>query len=217
MACGVAVALMLQVACLLTPAYSLGIVWLGNLLSAVTATLLTAFAVYRVRSGFLRVLGESTTDALTGLGNRRSLERFLDAAITKTESSAFIFSLVILDLDGFKKLNDTCGHLAGDRALCVLADVLRNRVRKTDFAARIGGDEFAVVLMHTHERDGEVFCAHLLSTLAPVMEKHGLYLTASIGCKTFKEPPSSVIEALKLADHAMYAAKHSGKHCVVHH
>ena len=93
-----------------------------------------------------RVRHEADTDALTGLANRRALERTLEAALGRAGSRGRSVGVVMLDLDGFKAINDTHGHAAGDRALREVAARLRRCVRERDLVARLGGDEFVVVL-----------------------------------------------------------------------
>lgn len=201
----------LQISILMQSHPPLDYAYIGNLITLVASSGIAVSGARAARERFIKVVDESSTDALTGLGNRRALERFMKDMLHKNQDAKPVFSVVLLDLDGFKTLNDTKGHAAGDQALTLLAKALKSRVRKTDFAARVGGDEFVVVLMHTPERDGRQFCGQLVETLTPLMEESGLKVTASIGCKTFHTKPASTEQALHLADMAMYQAKSEGK------
>ncbi len=154
-------------------------------------------------------------DPLTGLYNRRHFNNILEYEIGRSERHKHEFSLLMLDLDDFKDINDTYGHPTGDEALCGVAEVLRGHIRKGDLAARIGGDEFAVVLMETG-REGATKVAHMMGAtlrervfLAP--DDKNFHLTVSIGISTYPVDASNETDLLAGADVAMYRAKETGK------
>ncbi len=159
-------------------------------------------------------------DPLTSLANRALFQSRLDHALTQAQRSGADTSLLFLDLDGFKNVNDSLGHDAGDAVLGYLARFLQEAVRPGDTLARLGGDEFAILLEATSPSSAREF-ADLVLTKArtsfalPVVGDRDveIEMTASIGVAT-ASPTTNAVELLRNADMAMYAAKHSGKNCV---
>ena len=142
----------------------------------------------------LRVASEE--DPLTGLFNRRSFERDLNAQIARSHRYPEPFAVLILDLNHFKQINDTYGHRAGDDALKHVATVLTQRLRQTDVIARIGGDEFAVLLPHVNQSETEAMVDELRSTIleSPIELETGdtVNLSVSIGAaRSIKTPPAT--------------------------
>jgi diguanylate cyclase (GGDEF)-like protein len=154
-------------------------------------------------------------DPLTGIYNRRQFNNMLEYEIGRSERHHHEFSLLQLDLDDFKDINDTYGHQTGDDALCGVAEVLREHIRKGDLAARIGGDEFAVILMETG-REGATTVANLLGrslrerVFTAPDGKH-FHLTVSIGIATYPIDAQNEADLQVGADAAMYRAKDIGK------
>ncbi len=159
------------------------------------------------RVNHLEALRQATHDALTELHNRRGFETITDLEIARQKRYGGVFSLVAIDLDGFKELNDSRGHRVGDMALGLIADVLRNHTRMSDSIARIGGDEFAILMPNTKNADCSIVCKQLSVKITRLMKDAGLATSASIGCVTFEYPPESTSDALNRADLAMYAVK----------
>jgi diguanylate cyclase (GGDEF)-like protein len=157
----------------------------------------------------------SVTDDLTGLYNSRYLNLVLRRESKRASRSGRPLSLLFIDLDGFKQVNDTHGHLAGSKALVEAAVIIRGSARETDVAARFGGDEFSVILPDTG-RDGAVSVAERIRdriNACVFLASDGLsiHLTASIGVATLPDVAASAEELLRAADVAMYRVKDAGK------
>ena len=157
---------------------------------------------------------EAFTDHLTGLANRRRFERQLEREVSRTLRYSRPFCLLILDIDNFKEVNDTYGHDAGDEAIRRLALTLQAGTRGIDLAARIGGEEFAVILPET-ELEGGVDVAERLrvavrETEIPTVGR----ITASFGVAEFPLCAATGRELVTLADGALYEAKRGGRNRV---
>jgi diguanylate cyclase (GGDEF)-like protein len=168
----------------------------------------------KLRKTHLKLVDISNKDCLTGLLSRRKFYEILEQEITRQRRYGGVLSLVILDLDKFKHLNDTRGHPIGDEALLVLSDVLRASIRQTDTIARLGGDEFALLLLHTNTVDCGVFCHNISKKIKHKMAVSGFNITASMGYASFNAPPESAVAAIAKVDALMYAAKNRGQGCV---
>lgn len=168
----------------------------------------------RAREREARHLAEM--DPLTELGNRRGFEVHLQQAITRVERTGQAASLMYIDLDRFKPVNDTFGHLAGDAVLWAVASVLRHGVRDSDVVARLGGDEFAVILSGCSPRRAARIGGELLHTLANLSipwDQHQLRIGASIGIAPLAAG-MSVDQAVAAADAQCYRAKAMGRNNV---
>ena len=156
----------------------------------------------------------ATTDYLTGLANRRVFFQRLEAEISRVQRSLNPASLLMLDLDHFKDINDRFGHAAGDIALKTFSDIIRQRLRATDVAARVGGEEFALLLPGADAEAAHQF-AETLRNVIELTELHmgdalSIQLTVSIGIAEIT-PQSSAEEVMSRADQALYLAKNSGR------
>jgi diguanylate cyclase (GGDEF)-like protein/PAS domain S-box-containing protein len=147
-------------------------------------------------------------DDLTGLINRRRFQEELERHLTEGRRYGLTGALLVLDLDGFKEVNDTYGHSAGDQVLCAVADALRSRLRESDIVARLGGDEFAVLLPRETAPEAELVCRSLEQAIpAEVHTPGGGSIEVSIGFAPFVQGVESVDDVLSSADASMYAAK----------
>lgn len=157
----------------------------------------------------------SNHDQLTGLPNRAYFDMRLSSAVDAGQS----FSLMYLDLDGFKAVNDRCGHSVGDKLLIAVGAALRDSVRVDDVVARLGGDEFAVLLEGAPRHVAGLLAVRILDTVGKsfvpqTADGEELTFGASIGVALFPEDGADLTSVLDSADTAMYAAKAAGKGCV---
>jgi diguanylate cyclase (GGDEF)-like protein/PAS domain S-box-containing protein len=153
-------------------------------------------------------------DALTGLANRRLFQEHLTLALALAQRRDRLVAVLFLDLDHFKLVNDSLGHSVGDELLREIARRLRSSVREGDTVARVGGDEFTIVLQELSSRaDAAVVAQKVLGTVAEPVEVggHRLYVTTSIGVTLFPDDGDDAEALLKNADTAMYRAKAEGR------
>ncbi len=163
----------------------------------------------------LRML--AITDELSGLFNHRFFYQCLEKEVERARRYKLSLALVIMDLDDFKKYNDSWGHPQGDRALSTAASIVKDAVRGTDIVARYGGEEFAIILPQTMLKDAKQICERIRESLAqtPVPAVSGVTepLTASFGV-VVREPSMTASELVAEADKILYYAKKCGKNLV---
>lgn len=193
----------------------------GDLARAVR-TFADALGVQRRREQELRA--QVGTDALTGVANRRAFLERADDEISRALRYGHPLSLLMIDIDHFKKVNDTHGHAAGDSALVRMVEACKPSLREHDLLARLGGEEFVVLLPHTDAGRALLVAERLREAVekAPVLTPAGLFhITISLGSATLDTRPSSDAPAdslsslLERADKALYGAKHGGRNRVV--
>jgi len=151
------------------------------------------------------------TDHLTGLANRRRFERQLEREVARTERYNRHFCLLLVDIDNFKDVNDTYGHEAGDEALRRVANVIQSGTRGIDTGARIGGDEFAVILPETSLERGLEVAERLRASIAALDAEPAAGVTASLGVAEFPSCARTGDELRAAADAALYEAKRAGR------
>jgi diguanylate cyclase (GGDEF)-like protein/PAS domain S-box-containing protein len=151
---------------------------------------------------------QALSDSLTGLGNHRQLFEVLQAEICRTKRTEREFSLLLLDLDGLKAINDRFGHPAGNRALCRLARILTDCCRSIDTAVRQGGDEFALVLPETGSAAATLVARRICELLAKDTEEPAL--SVSVGVASYPKDAENVGTLLYAADRFLYAMKYQG-------
>lgn len=151
----------------------------------------------------------SRQDLLTGLANRRGFDESLDRELSRIERTHAVISLALVDLDHFKAVNDSQGHQAGDRVLAAVGAVLGRIARAHDVAARIGGDEFALLLPDGDSDAARLVAERVLTAVAATVGHHGV--TASIGVATAPQHGRTRGALVRSADEALYAAKAAGR------
>ena len=155
-------------------------------------------------------------DDLTGTANRRAFFEAAQIEIDRMHRYKHPFTLAFIDLDDFKQINDAMGHAAGDRVLRIVSTALIRNIRSTDSVARIGGDEFVLLLSETGFVQAQSVIEKLHALLLDKMRKGKFPITFSIGVVTYLRSPSSVDEIVKIADNLMYTAKREGKNRIKH-
>jgi diguanylate cyclase (GGDEF)-like protein len=156
-------------------------------------------------------------DSLTGLSNRISVECRLEHAVAQANRDKVHAALLVIDLDGFKAVNDTYGHAAGDQLLIHVARQLKGAVRAVDTVGRVGGDEFVVIVEDLVDPLAiDMIAKKVLAAICLPMsfEQAELVVSASIGIALMPAHASRPRDLLEIADAAMYAAKRSGKNCI---
>lgn len=153
-------------------------------------------------------------DALTGLPNRRLFEKRLEHDIAHAKRHDQLMSLLYIDLDHFKHINDNCGHRVGDEILIQVADRLKSSIRAEDTAARLGGDEFIVILSEVKSAaDARKVAQKIIHNINKVfhIDDHCINIGCSIGYSIYPEHSNSLRSLIHVADNAMYQAKQSGR------
>jgi diguanylate cyclase (GGDEF)-like protein len=160
---------------------------------------------------------QAVTDELTGLSNRRFFRDALETELQRAERFGNPLSLIVADLDDFKRINDRFGHQAGDEVLRTFAETLRGRIRGVDLGARLGGEEFAVLLPETDADGAKALAENLRAAVAGMVVpigQHQLRITASFGVAAFPQTHTAD-ELMTAADLALYSAKRQGKDRVI--
>ena len=167
-------------------------------------------------NAYAKILQYATLDALTGLNNRRQFEVRLKQEIATTKRQKNPLCAMMIDIDFFKKVNDTYGHASGDAVLRAVASVIKEHLRESDIPSRYGGEEFAVLLPYTHIDEAQIVGERLRkaveSTPVPI-DKKNINVTISMGLAEFN-PEETGEELFERADKALYEAKESGRNRV---
>lgn len=182
-----------------------------TLLGSIVGGGLNRFYLYRYMKNI------ATRDGLTDVGNHRAFQERLDEEIKRSERYQSALTLLVIDLDKFKQVNDSFGHLYGDYILKTVAQLINNNVRVVDFVARYGGDEFTIILVNARKTDTVKTAERIRkSILEYQFEKDGIKerISASIGMAEYPSDATSGEELLKKADKAMYRVKQLGGNAV---
>jgi diguanylate cyclase (GGDEF)-like protein len=182
--------------------------------------------ILKSTSGYINIVehinylkNQTVIDPLTGLYNRRFFDEKLSNEIDRIKRNEDPFSLILSDIDNFKKVNDTYGHLEGDNVLKILAKILKECIRSIDIAARYGGEEFVIILPNADNTKGQAVANRILQRVRSTYfsDVVGKNITASLGLATYYyNDKYTSLEIVKRADDAMYQAKHSGKDRLVY-
>ncbi len=160
----------------------------------------------------------SMTDRLTGLLNRGTWENLVDAEYERYRRYGQATSLVMFDIDHFKKVNDTHGHLAGDEVIKHTATVTKNNLRQSDTAGRYGGEEFGIILPETDAEGARIICERIRESIAQSVVETTvapIEYTISMGIAQLSDGPENYMQWMQQADKALYAAKEGGRNRVV--
>jgi diguanylate cyclase (GGDEF)-like protein len=176
--------------------------------------LIIALMFASLRHAFARERALSRVDFLTGVANARAFSELAELEKHRARRYAHPITVAYVDIDDFKQINDRFGHPTGDALLVWVGKTLRENLRDTDAVARIGGDEFAILLPETGEQAGDKVLQKLHAVLQNRMDEHGWPVTFSIGAVTFMSAPDTLDEMVSEADRLMYAAKRAGKNRV---
>lgn len=194
--------------------HSLTLVW--NTIVRLAFFVLVMELLLSVRDKMATLADLASTDPLTGLVNRRFFLEQLERECTRARRYPEVFTIAYIDLDNFKYVNDTNGHLVGDELLQCVGEVLKTNLRESDMAARLGGDEFAVFFPAMKEETSKQVIEKLHISLLEAMKNNHWPVTFSIGMVTYLEPLANIREMVKKADDLMYQVKKSGKNNICH-
>jgi len=175
-----------------------------------------AYVISALKSTLEREKSLARHDDLTGVANRRTFFDLGSQEIQRAQRYPHSFTVVFIDLDNFKTINDRLGHQVGDLLLCSVAKTLEANTRSTDLVARLGGDEFVMLLAETGPEDAVAVVQKLRNLLDQTMQSNRWEVTFSIGIATYLTPPFSVDEMLAHPDRLMYQAKQGGKNAMKH-
>jgi diguanylate cyclase (GGDEF)-like protein len=178
--------------------------------------LVVSYTVSALRASLDRESELERTDPLTGVANLRSFYELAEAEIARARRYTHPFTVAYIDLDGFKAINDHLGHTAGDDVLRTVARGIKDSVRRTDLVARVGGDEFVVLLPETSAAPARLVIRKVQEVVARVTVPDGSTLGSSMGVATYFSPPATVDALMQTADSLMYDAKGAGKNAVEH-
>ena len=206
---------------LLGPPTSGGVLGIGKPALAILvwfllAAIVLAWALARTLTRLhQRVETQAITDPLTGLWNRRYMAETLEREVSRALRFGHPISLIIMDVDDFKTINDEMGHLQGDNVLAAVADVVRDATRSIDVAARYGGDELALILVETGREGaailGQRLAEQMRATEVPRREGGAMKVTLSVGVATIPDSADGLEALVDAADRALLRAKRAGK------
>jgi diguanylate cyclase (GGDEF)-like protein len=191
-----------------------------ELLARVKTHLMLKHTTYALKGALAEMERLAKTDALTGVLNRRNLFEVAERELDRARRYGCAFSILMLDIDHFKHINDTYGHLIGDMVLQQLAATIRDALRKVDELGRYGGEEFAVILPETGIQqaiDVAERIQELIAKLVLLVEDGPVCITVSIGIATYEATDQTLYPLFERADKALYQAKQSGRntYCVM--
>ena len=187
---------------------------LWNTTTRIGFFIIIAILLTKLKQSYAHQKNLARTDYLTGAENSRSFYNIVQMEINRSRRYHRTFSLAYFDADNFKTINDTLGHHVGSDLLVRVVKIIKETLRSTDTIARIGGDEFAILLPETDEKQARFVIEKLQKNLLLEMQKQDWEVTFSIGVITYIDAPETVDKAIKLADELMYDVKKSGKNSV---
>jgi len=157
-----------------------------------------------------KLLKMATTDQLTGLCNRYKINEILSSEKNRSNRFGTYFSIILIDIDNFKMVNDTYGHIVGDKVLVEFANIVQSASRVTDITGRWGGEEFIIILPQTTKTDAAILAKHIKDKINSFTFSTNKKQSASFGIAEY-QPNKNILEVIKKADTALYKAKKLGK------
>lgn len=194
--------------------YSYSYIPIWNSLIRLSFFVIITLLLSALRDAMEREKEFARTDYLTGAVNSRLFFELLQMEIDRLQRYERPFTLVYIDLDNFKTVNDRFGHLAGDKVLCTVVSYAKEHLRRTDVVARLGGDEFALLLPETGQESARVSLAKLQGGLLEEMQRNNWPTTFSFGVLTCNSASPKTEELVKMADELMYQVKRRGKNAI---
>jgi diguanylate cyclase (GGDEF)-like protein len=176
--------------------------------------LVTSHLLASLRTAMAQQKSLALTDSLTGAENVRAFCELAENELERVRRNNKPISVVYIDLDNFKNINDTLGHIAGNEVLQTTVETMKNNLRKVDVLARLGGDEFAILLPETDETGATTSMERIQMKLNEAMQSGGWPTTFSIGIAAFITPPATVEDMICKADLIMYEVKNNGKNMI---
>jgi len=169
----------------------------------------------RLRGALAIQVSLAEQDSLTGIMNARTFRQRGDSLVHLAARYGHAMALGYLDVDGFKGVNDSLGHSGGDRVLKAVATAIAQRLRRSDFVGRMGGDEFAILLSETDLAGARAFFTEMSDALQTLAAHNHWPIGFSIGVAVFRSPPPNLEDALRYADDLMYKIKSTGKNNIL--
>jgi diguanylate cyclase (GGDEF)-like protein len=204
---------------LVHPATDLTLVLFWNGLMRLVLFVMLSFLVSGMKEVTLRLDREKTTartDALTGIMNYRCFFELADMERKRTQRYKRPLTMVYMDIDNFKTINDTLGHTEGDNMLRIVAQTLHKSIRESDIVARLGGDEFVALFQEVDGQLAREIVGKIQKILLNLAHRNKWPTTFSFGVATFVDAPVSVDDMVKKADQLMYTAKNDGKNRIIY-
>ncbi len=194
--------------------YSRPILYIWNTLIRFAFFLVTIYLVSKLHNAQNTLQSLAHTDFISGAVNTRYFNELLESEVEKLRRYHHPFTLVFVDIDNFKAINDRFGHRAGDNALRFIASELKRQLRSSDIVARLGGDEFALLLPFTDQPAAETVVSKVSNNLTAKMRHRNWQITFSMGALTCEAAPDSPEDLVEMADKLMYVVKNSTKNNV---
>ncbi|MEO0137005.1 MAG: GGDEF domain-containing protein [candidate division WOR-3 bacterium] len=179
--------------------------------------ILHTFIMNKFIDSYKKAKTESLTDSLTGLLNSRFFYILFERELSRAKRTNKPFTLVYFDLDNFKLMNDTFGHLSGDSLLIMISGLIKANIRPSDIFARMGGDEFVLLFPETDYNLSKEIIKRIKDLVTIEIMKNNWAVTLSVGAITFRRFNYNVDEMIKLVDDLMYNVKKNGKNNIEHH
>lgn len=176
--------------------------------------LIITYIVSELKRALEKQIELARIDPLTSIANRRAFYETASLEVDKASRHKFPVSILYVDLDNFKEVNDTFGHSTGDMLLKLIAAAISKSLRTIDLAGRLGGDEFGILLTQTNAESAFIVASKLKEIITELMQKNNWPVTPSIGIVTSSASNCSLNEIMKKADMLMYTAKQSGKNTI---